>query len=189
MATQNVALRIPTPTFGAGLIEAIDDDTILANLQANAATKLSMGIRGKPNMTGRPNVSGNDGTITRFGWKAQNKSLELFSGEAYNVEQGVTSDLFPQERDEARGCKFNSTPESPTHFDALNPLEVPSDVVNVRGLHATARASDAHPRQCVNCERSKAIRRYRLCSMPYPHAAYWKVFSRRFAGERGESIF
>jgi len=80
-------------------------------------------------MTGRPNVSGNDGTITRFGWKAQNKSLELFSGEAYNVEQGVTSDLFPQERDEAHGCKYNSTPESPTHFDALNPLEVPSDVV------------------------------------------------------------
>lgn len=129
VAMQNVALRIPTPTFGAGLIEAIDDDTILANLQANAATKLSLGIRGKPNMTGRPNVSGNDGTITRFGWKAQNKSLELFSGEAYNVEQGVTSDLFPQERDEARGCKFNSTPESPTHFDALNPLEAPSDVV------------------------------------------------------------
>ena len=129
VATQNVALRIPTPTFGVGLIEAIDDDTILANLQANAATKLSMGIIGKPNMTGRPNVSGNDGTITRFGWKAQNKSLELFSGEAYNVEQGVTSDLFPQERDEAHGCKYNSTPESPTHFDALNPLEVPSDVV------------------------------------------------------------
>jgi len=129
VAAQNVALRIPTPTFGVGLIEAIDDDTILANLQANAATKLSMGIIGKPNMTGRPNVSGNDGTITRFGWKAQNKSLELFSGEAYNVEQGVTSDLFPQERDEAHGCKYNSTPESPTHFDALNPLEVPSDVV------------------------------------------------------------
>ena len=129
VATQNVALRIPTPTFGVGLIEAIDDDTILANLQANAGTKLSLGIIGKPNMTGRPNVSGNDGTITRFGWKAQNKSLELFSGEAYNVEQGVTSDLFPQERDEARGCHFNATPESPTHFDALNPLEVPSDVV------------------------------------------------------------
>jgi len=129
VATQNVAFRIPTPTFGLGLIEAIHDDTILANLQANAATKQSMGIRGRPNMTGRPNLSGNDGTITRFGWKGQNKSLELFSGEAYNVEQGVTSDLFPQERDEARGCQFNATPESPTHFEALTPLEAPSDVV------------------------------------------------------------
>lgn len=129
VAHQNVVSRIPTPVFGAGLIEAIDDDTILANLQANIARKQSLGIRGRPNMTGRPNTSGNDGTVTRFGWKAQNKSLELFSGEAYNVEQGVTSDLFPQGRDEAPSCRFNPTPESSTHYEAADPLEVPSDVV------------------------------------------------------------
>lgn len=129
LARQNVTFRIPTPVFGAGLIEAIDDDTILANVQADSARKQSFGIRGRPNMTGRPNTSGNDGTVTRFGWKGQNKSLELFSGEAYNVEQGVTSDLFPHERDEAPACRFNATPESPTHFDAADPLEVPSDVV------------------------------------------------------------
>jgi len=33
------------------------------------------------------NRNGNDSTITRFGWKAQNKSLQLFAAEAYNVEQ------------------------------------------------------------------------------------------------------
>lgn len=124
-----MVFRIPTPVFGAGLIEAIDDDAILANLAANGARKQGLGIRGRPNMTGRPNTSGNDGTITRFGWKAQNKSLELFSAEAYNVEQGVTSDLFPQERDEVPACRFNATPESPTHYEAANPLDVPSDVV------------------------------------------------------------
>ena len=43
-------------------------------------------------------MSGNDGTIARFGWKAQNKSLLVFSGEAYNVEQGVTNELFTNER-------------------------------------------------------------------------------------------
>jgi CxxC motif-containing protein (DUF1111 family) len=129
VARQNVVFRIPTPVFGAGLIEAIDDDTILANLSANIVRKQALGIRGRPNMTGRPNTSGNDGTITRFGWKAQNKSLEIFSGEAYNVEQGVTSDLFPQERDEAPACRFNATPESPTHYESANPLDVPSDVV------------------------------------------------------------
>lgn len=128
-ARQNLVFRIPTPVFGAGLIEAIDDDTILANMQANSATKQAFGIRGRPNMSGRPNTSGNDGTITRFGWKGQNKSLEIFSGEAYNVEQGVTNDLFPQERDEAPACYFNTTPESPTRFDAANPLDIPSDVV------------------------------------------------------------
>ena len=129
-ANHNLAFRIPTPLFGAGLIEAIDDDTILANLQAHSATKQSLGIRGRPNRTsGRPNTSGNDGTVTRFGWKAQNKSLETFSGEAYNVEQGITNELFPQERDETPGCQINATPENRTNLDATDPLEVPSDVV------------------------------------------------------------
>jgi CxxC motif-containing protein (DUF1111 family) len=123
VARQNVVFRIPTPVFGAGFIEAIDDDAIVANLLANLPRKLALGIRG------RVNTNGNDGTVTRFGWKAQNKSLELFSAEAYNVEQGVTSDLFPQERDEADACRFNGTPESITHYDAASALEAPSDVV------------------------------------------------------------
>ena len=130
VAAKNVVFRIPTPVFGAGLIEAIDDDTILANMTANNAAKQSLGILGRANSaTGRPNTSGNDGTVTRFGWKAQNKSLELFAGEAYNVEQGVTSDLFPSERDETPGCRINPTPESPTNWSSTDPLEAPSDVV------------------------------------------------------------
>jgi len=84
VAARNVIFRIPTPLFGAGLIEAIDDNTILANMKSLNATKQSLGILGRVNSTsGRPNTSGNDGTVTRFGWKAQNKSLEMFSGEAY----------------------------------------------------------------------------------------------------------
>ncbi len=122
-ASQNLIFRIPTPVFGNGLIEAIDDDTILKNMRANRLLKLFLGING------RPNTSGNDGTITRFGWKAQNKSLELFSAEAYNVEQGVTSNMFPQERDEDPACRFNVTPENTAHFNATNPIDVPSDVV------------------------------------------------------------
>jgi len=82
--------RIPTPLFGGGLIEAIEDAAILANEAAS-----------KPNgISGRANRNGNDGTVTRFGWKAQNKSLTIFSGEAYNVEQGITNELFPDERGE-----------------------------------------------------------------------------------------
>ena len=130
VAQQNVVFRIPTPLFGLGLIEAIDDDAILANMQANSGVKQSLGIGGRANrLTGRPNTSGNDGTVTRFGWKGQNKSLEIFSGEAYNVEQGVTNDLFPQERDEAPSCYFNTTPESRTNLEATDHLEGLSDVV------------------------------------------------------------
>jgi CxxC motif-containing protein (DUF1111 family) len=147
VAARNVVFRIPTPLFGAGLIEAIDDDAILANMKAMNASKQSLGIGGRVNSTsGRPNMSGNDGTITRFGWKAQNKSLEMFSGEAYNVEQGVTTDLFPHERDEEPGCRFNWTPESGTNFGENRPLEVPNDVVRfavfMRMLAAPTPAAD-----------------------------------------------
>jgi CxxC motif-containing protein (DUF1111 family) len=38
--------------------------------------------------------------ISRFGWKAQNQTLLLFSGEAYNVEMGITNQLFQIERDQ-----------------------------------------------------------------------------------------
>src|SRR5580704_6474436 len=78
LALGNVIFRIPTPTFGAGLIENIPDETILANMNSNVAAKLALGISGHPNHE-HPNHSGNDGTISRFGWKAQNKSLEIFA--------------------------------------------------------------------------------------------------------------
>jgi len=91
--------------FGAGLIENISDETILGNKAAFAALKAAAGIAGHENRTG------NDGTITRFGWKAQNKSLAMFSGEAYNVEMGVTNESFPTERSMVKGCNFNTLPE------------------------------------------------------------------------------
>jgi CxxC motif-containing protein (DUF1111 family) len=114
----NIIFRIPTPVFGAGLIESISDSVILANMKADTKLKTAMGISGHPNahLSGNANRSANDGTITRFGWKAQNKSLLMFAGEAYNVEMGVTNQLFPQERDETPGCVFNATPEDTSNF-------------------------------------------------------------------------
>ena len=67
-------------------------------------------------ISGEFNRSGNDGTITRFGWKAQNKSLLIFAGEAYNVEQGVTNELFPNERETDPSCQYNATPEDSTNL-------------------------------------------------------------------------
>jgi CxxC motif-containing protein (DUF1111 family) len=115
----NIVFRIPTPIFGAGLIEAISDSAILANAAANAADKSHSGVQGHPNaiLGGNTNLSANDGTITRFGWKAQNKSLLMFAGEAYNVEMGITNQLFPQERDETPSCRpYASTPEDTNNF-------------------------------------------------------------------------
>jgi CxxC motif-containing protein (DUF1111 family) len=114
----NIIFRIPTPVFGAGLIESIPDSAILANMKIDSHLKKPMGISGHPNahLSGNANHSANDGTITRFGWKAQNKSLLMFAGEAYNVEMGVTNQLFPQERDESPGCVLNPTPEDTLNF-------------------------------------------------------------------------
>ncbi len=115
---RNIIFRIPTPLFGAGLIEAIPDSAILANMQANASQKSALGISGHPNaiLSGSVNRSANDGTITRFGWKAQNKSLLMFAAEAYNVEMGISNQLFPQERDETPSCLFFPSPNDTLNF-------------------------------------------------------------------------
>jgi CxxC motif-containing protein (DUF1111 family) len=136
LANGNVIFRIPTPVFGAGLIEQIPDSAILANQAANATQKRSFGIRGRANfsvsgrtISGQGNTNGNDGTVARFGWKAQNKSLLLFSGEAYNVEMGITSELFQTERDESRSCQLLATvPNSVTDPEANTPLEAISAI-------------------------------------------------------------
>jgi len=112
LANRNVIFRIPTPVFGAGLIEEITDTTILVNRSRDSSTKSALGI------SGRPNRNGNDGTISRFGWKAQNQSLMIFSGEAYNVEMGITNELFQSERDQTPSCQFATVPNDVQNTDA-----------------------------------------------------------------------
>jgi len=128
----NVIFRIPTPVFGTGLIEQIPDQVILDN----HATKRGnpYGVRGRVNiinaghaLTVRENRNGNDGTIARFGWKAQNKSLLVFAGEAYNVEMGISNELFQTEREEDPKCQFKPTPNDTTNPDQTG-LDVLSDI-------------------------------------------------------------
>ncbi len=130
VAANNVIFRIPTPTFGTGLIENVLETALESNLNATptvAGTGLSTSVNSSIptsaslGITGVLNRSGNDGTITRFGWKAQNKSLTIFGGEAYNVEQGVSNLAFPNEREggasNLAGCfNLNATPEDNNNF-------------------------------------------------------------------------
>jgi CxxC motif-containing protein (DUF1111 family) len=92
LAQNNVIFRIPINTFGDGLIEAVSDLNLENAVSAQASLNASLGI------SGTFNRSGNTANITRFGWKAQNASMDMFAGEAYNVEEGVTNDLFPNKR-------------------------------------------------------------------------------------------
>jgi CxxC motif-containing protein (DUF1111 family) len=126
----NLSFRIPLQLFGLGLIEAIQDATILNNSASTGSLRAPLGIGGIPNR------SGNDGTITRFGWKAQNKSLAIFASEAYNVEMGVTNDLFPTSTDETPDCSHGKNePNDITRVDITdarnqafnNPLHILPD--------------------------------------------------------------
>jgi len=131
-ARGNLIFRIPTPVFGAGLIEQIPDSVIVANQAATARQGSRLGVRGRPHRIrlddGTTNVNGNDGTIARFGWKAQNKSLLLFSGEAYNVEMGISNELFQTERDETPNCQYAPTPNDITNTDGVTGIETLSAI-------------------------------------------------------------
>ncbi len=136
IADNNLVFRIPTPLFGLGLVENTADETLRANLASTAMARSKLGIGGTFN------ISQNDGSITRFGWKAQNKSLLMAAAEAAIVEEGVSNELFPNERDTAPGCQFNATPEDSSNIsnrDAQSPnfgssvgtvSEMSSDIVN-----------------------------------------------------------
>ncbi|MGB8840977.1 MAG: di-heme oxidoredictase family protein, partial [Aliidongia sp.] len=106
IANNNISFRIPTPLFGLGLVENTPDRNLVADEAAAATEQSNDGVS-----PGVFQLSGNDGTIMKFGWKAQNKSIMIFAGEAYNVEQGVTNDVFPNERTDQVNCLFNGLPE------------------------------------------------------------------------------
>jgi CxxC motif-containing protein (DUF1111 family) len=149
----NIIFRQVTPTFGTGLMELIQDSDIIANMNANKTLKQSLGI------SGHAQFSDDDGTITRFGWKAQNKSLLYFSGEAYNVEEGVSDEAFPSENDE-------SIPS------CLPPFPVPPGTNKTKGVPDDRMDSGEPPKLPVNfpsdLERFSLFMRFLAPPTPVP---------------------
>jgi CxxC motif-containing protein (DUF1111 family) len=113
VSANNIIFRIPTPVFGMGLMEQIEDRELIRNLTEGSAGRAQLGI------SGRLNHNGNDGRVTRFGWKAQNISAIVFAGEAYNVEMGITNETFQIERDETPACQFSQLPNDVTNVDGV----------------------------------------------------------------------
>jgi CxxC motif-containing protein (DUF1111 family) len=127
VAANNVIFRIPINTFGDGLVEGISDANLQSAVSAQAQQSASLGI------SAQFNLSGNTGNITRFGWKAQNMSMLMFAGEAYNVEEGVTNDLFPNKRNSSASPQCSPNP-------------LPEDTVNtVDGINSGSTVSDNNP--------------------------------------------
>jgi CxxC motif-containing protein (DUF1111 family) len=85
--------RAPIPLFGAGLVEAIPDEAIVAG--EDPEDRNGDGVRGRAARI--LDVAANRERIGRFGWKAQQATLLAFAGDAYRNEMGITNDLFPDE--------------------------------------------------------------------------------------------
>jgi CxxC motif-containing protein (DUF1111 family) len=84
-----IAQRVPPPLFGDGLIDSIDDSTIMANSGSKG-----MGITGVANMvTDYTGVT----RVGHFGRKAQFASLVQVAGEAFLHDIGITNPVVTTE--------------------------------------------------------------------------------------------
>jgi CxxC motif-containing protein (DUF1111 family) len=108
-----VARRAPISLFGAGLVEAIPDETLRA--LEDPLDRNGDGVSGRATIirdiaTGEPRVG-------RFGWKAQHATLLAFGADAYRNEMGITNDLFAVEsahgisEEQFRRCDVRPEPE------------------------------------------------------------------------------
>jgi CxxC motif-containing protein (DUF1111 family) len=112
-----VARRAPIPLFGAGLVEAISDETLLA--LEDPVDKDRDGISGRAALV--RDADTRQMRVGRFGWKAQHATLLAFGADAYRNEMGITNDLFPTE------VAFGIRPEQ---IRTCDPLPDPEDVAD-----------------------------------------------------------
>ena len=113
------ARRVPIPLFGAGLVEAIADDTLLRLEDPN--DRNGDGVSGRAAIV--VDVETGERRVGRFGWKAQHATLITFGADAYRNEMGITNDLFPHE------SAFAITPEK---MRACDPFPDPEDIRDPR---------------------------------------------------------
>jgi CxxC motif-containing protein (DUF1111 family) len=128
--------RISTNTLGAGFVEAIANDTLLAIRDRQPTS-----MRGTAVMV--PVLEANGAArVGRFGWKSQHASLESFSADAYLNEMGITTPLFPEENTSAG-----------RDVSAFDPVEDPEDDgVDVIAFANFMRATKAPSRGPITTE-------------------------------------
>jgi CxxC motif-containing protein (DUF1111 family) len=88
-----IAHRAPIPLFGAGLVEAIPDEALLA--LEDPFDRNRDGVSGRAAIV--TDLATAERRIGRFGWKAQHATLLAFGADAYRNEMGITNELLPQE--------------------------------------------------------------------------------------------
>jgi CxxC motif-containing protein (DUF1111 family) len=122
-----IARRVPIPLFGAGLVEAIPDETIKALADPDDAD--GDGIRGRAAMV--TDVATGQIRVGRFGWKSQHATLLAFSADAYRNEMGITNDLFRTEvANNVDPARLKECDVKPDPEDSIDPL------TGMRGIDA-----------------------------------------------------
>ena len=92
-AQVQVSPRIAPAVIGMGLLEAIPEASILALSDPNDDD--GDGISGRPNYVW--DIRKGEAALGRFGWKANQPTLEQQSAGAFLGDIGITSSLFPDE--------------------------------------------------------------------------------------------
>ncbi|WP_449439071.1 MULTISPECIES: di-heme oxidoreductase family protein [Pseudomonas] len=95
--------RVAPPMIGLGLLEAIPDEAILANAEAQAKEK--NGIAGRPNQVW--DDAQQKTVLGRFGWKAGQPNLNQQNVHAFSGDMGLTTSLRPMDdcTDAQTACK------------------------------------------------------------------------------------
>ena len=158
-----ISRRVPIPLFGAGLVEAIPDEALLALDDA--------GDRDRDGISGRAAVITDIGTgqrrVGRFGWKAQHATLLAFGADAYRNEMGITNDLFPDELafGITTGADEAVRPDPGSRGSAGSPDAAPGHR-QFRVVHEVPGAGRARPDRRHRSRGRGGLRRRRLRVVP-----------------------
>ena len=204
-----IARRAPIPLFGAGLVEAIPDDTLLA--LEDPPDRNRDGVSGRAAIVA--DVATGERRVGRFGWKAQHATLLAFGADAYRNEMGITNDLFPNESAfgiyaaQMRRCDPLPDPEDRRdpltrrrgidNFESfmrfLAPVARGPSTTIVATASASSRRSAAPPATCrrsrpdrtrIRCSTASPCRSSRICCCTTSAPA---TASSRRAAERRDS--
>jgi CxxC motif-containing protein (DUF1111 family) len=125
--SEMIAPRLAPQVIGVGLLEAVDASTILGFAAQNG---------GQPNYVW--DVRLQQVTLGRFGWKANQPSVEQQVLAASRNDMGITDSLFPAENCPPVQVACSNAPQSMSQPN-LEPLRENSLVVHALGLAVPAR--------------------------------------------------